>query len=71
MNDVTRVLSVAQQITKRSAVTLAPLEREMDLMKWASEFRMIMWEAVANDALARARVLLDSASDGQGVGDKT
>lgn len=53
-NRMAKALSVAQQIEKRVAVTLAPLEREMGLMQWRPEFRVIMWEAVANAALKYA-----------------
>lgn len=49
-----KAVAVAQQIEKRVAVTLAPLEREMGLMQWRPEFRVIMWEAVANMALSFA-----------------
>jgi hypothetical protein len=34
---------------------LAPLEFEMQTMRWAPEFRAIMWEVVGHKALARAK----------------
>ena len=49
-----KALSIAEQIAKLSVVALAPLEREMEIMKWPAEFRKIVWESVAGDAMTRA-----------------
>jgi hypothetical protein len=51
---------VAEKIAKKVAATLAPLEVEMDLMKWPQEFRTIMWNAVAHHASLRANEQGDS-----------
>jgi hypothetical protein len=54
VSQVERVINVADQIQKRVTVALAGIEREMTIMKWSAEFRVIMWEAVASTALERA-----------------
>lgn len=43
-------LALAEKIAKKAADTLAPLQREMDIMKWPPEFRAILWEAVSQHA---------------------
>lgn len=46
--------AVAAKITAKVVDTLADLDREMSIMKWPAEFRTIMWEAVAHEAMNRA-----------------
>lgn len=46
--------AVAAKIKTRAAELLAPLEREMRIMKWRPEYCAIMWEVVAREALAHA-----------------
>ena len=43
------------RLRDRATRTLAPLHREMRVMGWAPEYRAIMWETVAMEALALAR----------------
>lgn len=45
---------LAEKIAKKAAALLGPLELEMALAKWPAEFRVIMWEAVADTATLRA-----------------
>ncbi len=49
-NHMEKATKVADQIAKKVADTLDPLRRQMDLMKWPPEFRVIMWEAVSRHA---------------------
>ena len=53
MTDRDSALELALKIETRAAALLAPLEREMKIKKWDSEFRKIMWEAVAMAALKK------------------
>ncbi len=46
--------ALAIKIAEKSRDTLAALEREMIIMKWPAEFRIIMWNAVAHEATIRA-----------------
>lgn len=42
--------ALAEKIAKKAADTLSRLQIEMEVMKWAPEFRAIMWNAVAHHA---------------------
>lgn len=53
-NDVAKVIDIAEKITAKASGALHPLEREMIVMKWPAEFRVILWEAVAAIATQRA-----------------
>ena len=46
--------ALAEKIAQKVAETLEPLEREMIIMKWPSEYRVIFWQAlsIAADRLA-------------------
>ena len=50
--------AVAEKIASKAAELCAPLELEMAMRKWPSEFRVIMWQAVA----AYANVLATKAN---------
>lgn len=47
--------ALAEKIAKKAAATLERLEIEMNIMKWAPEFRVIMWDAVAHHASLNAQ----------------
>lgn len=46
--------ALADKIARKAADVLEPLIREMDIMKWPAEYRVIMWEAVACHATVLA-----------------
>jgi hypothetical protein len=46
--------AVAEKIAAKAEDALANLDREMIIMKWPQEFRVIMWDAVAHAASLRA-----------------
>lgn len=46
---------LAERIAKKAAGTLDSLELEMTIMKWPSDFRAIMWGAVAHEAAIREK----------------
>lgn len=48
-------IDLATKISTKAEGALDSLEREMIVMKWPAEFRVIMWEAVAAVATIRAR----------------
>ncbi len=48
-----RAEALAAKITARAMDALSTLDREMAVMKWPSEFRAIMWGAVAAIAAKR------------------
>ena len=52
-NEVQKALALAQQIEKKVADLLEPLERDMKIMGWSAEYRAIMWSAVGNAAFRR------------------
>lgn len=45
--------ALAEKITQKAVDTLEGLDREMTLMKWPADFRVIMWGAVADLAANR------------------
>jgi len=45
---------LAAKIVAKASDTLSALDREMRIMRWPNEFRVIMWEAVAAEAQSRA-----------------
>ena len=49
-----KVIDIAEKITAKAENALIGLEREMIVMKWAPEFRVIIWETVAHIAMMRA-----------------
>ena len=48
-----QAVALTAKIEQKVTDLLAPLEREMQIMKWAPEFRAILWEAVAMRALQK------------------
>lgn len=44
--------TVARQIQAKIDAATEPLEREMRIMKWAPEYRAIVWEALARKVIA-------------------
>lgn len=50
-------IALATKISTKAEGALDALEREMRIMKWPAEFRVIMWEAVAAVATIRAQQL--------------
>lgn len=58
--------SSAARLTRSTIIvaedTLAPLEREMMVMRWPPEFRRIVWEAVARVAANHANEQLGDKS---------
>lgn len=53
-NDVQKAIEVANKIAAKAEGALHGLDREMIVMKWPAEFRVILWEAVAAIAMQRA-----------------
>ena len=49
-------IDLADKITAKAEETLAALELEMAMRKWPTDFRRIMWEAVAAVATQRANL---------------
>lgn len=47
--------AIAEKVARKAAATLERLQIEMDVMKWAPEFRAIMWDAVAHHAALNAQ----------------
>lgn len=41
---------LAEKIATRANKLLQPMQTEMDINQWPSEFRKIMWQAVADTA---------------------
>lgn len=58
MSDGSKEIALATKIVGKASDTLSALDREMKIMKWPNEFRVIMWEAVAAEAQARAASLV-------------
>lgn len=54
MSDLAKAKALATKIQKRADESLAPIAREMLVMQWPAEYRAIMWQAVAEEALRRA-----------------
>jgi len=54
MSDLEKAKAVVAKIQQRASDTLHPLSREMKIMKWAPEYQIIMWKAVAEEAMRRA-----------------
>jgi hypothetical protein len=48
-------IALSNRILKKAEDLLAPLKREMDIMKWPAEYRAIMWAAVQQQALKLER----------------
>jgi len=44
-----------RKIAAKATAALAPLEREMRIMKWPGEFQAILWEVVAAQAMELAK----------------
>jgi hypothetical protein len=53
--ELAKVEELAAKLVRKVDELLAPLETEMRIMRWAPDFRVIMWEAVGHKALERAR----------------
>lgn len=52
--DTSKEQALAEKIVAKASDALGALDREMRIMKWPNEFRVIMWEAVAAEAQSRA-----------------
>lgn len=48
-------IALSNRILKKAEDLLAPLQREMDIMKWPAEYRAIVWAAVKQQALKLER----------------
>lgn len=48
-------IALAAKISAKAEDTLARLDLEMNMAKWPAQFRVVMWEAVADLATIRAR----------------
>lgn len=57
-----RAVKLAEKIKIKADTTLRILELEMRAMKWPNEYRTIVWEAVAHEAMRRAE---EARSNGQ------
>jgi hypothetical protein len=55
MADLDKAAALAKKIEQKASDTLAALDGEMAIMKWPAEFRTIMWNAVAHEAMLRAQ----------------
>jgi hypothetical protein len=53
--EMAQLLAMAERISRLVAEGLVPVERMMQAPEWNDQFRAIMWEAVAVEALVRAR----------------
>jgi hypothetical protein len=53
--DIAKAAALAAKLERKVDDLLAPLETEMRIMRWAPDFRVIMWEAVGHKALERAK----------------
>lgn len=51
--DDEKAQALAEKIMSKAEDVLAGIEREMVIMKWPSEFRAIMWVAIAKVAFRR------------------
>ena len=51
--DYDQAVKIAANIERRIADAIRPLETEMKIMKWDSEYRNIVWEALAQTALRK------------------
>jgi hypothetical protein len=49
-----KAMALAVKITEKAEGALDGIEREMTIMQWPTDFRAIMWQAVAEVALRRA-----------------
>lgn len=47
-------IALADKLTAKAEGVLAGIEMEMIVMKWPSDFRVIMWETIAHIASIRA-----------------
>lgn len=56
-DDIAAAERLAKSIEAKAIATLAPLKREMTIMKWRDEYRAIMWEAVLAQVLKEMRVV--------------
>lgn len=54
MSDLAKAKALAEKIQKRADEALRPLAREMLVMQWPAEYRAIMWQAVAEEAMRRS-----------------
>lgn len=52
--DIERAVALATKISAKAEDILSRLDREVTVMKWPPQFRVIMWEAVAHAASIRA-----------------
>lgn len=53
--DIAKATAPAAKLERKVDDLLAPLETEMRIMRWAPEYRVIMWEALGHRALERAK----------------
>ena len=65
MSDLYEATKLAAKIIKKANDSLDGLEREMRIMGWKSEYRVIMWETVARAALIKASEAATQRERGQ------
>ncbi len=53
-DDIAQALAIATRVHAKAIETLAPLEREMTIAGWKPDYRAIMWQAVAREAMLRS-----------------
>ena len=53
LEHLTMAMAMVEKISRKVDDALAPLQREMQIMKWPAEYRAIMWEAVMLEAKSR------------------
>jgi hypothetical protein len=51
---LSEAVTLAAKIETKARDALEPLRREMRIMQWPPEYRVIMWEAVIRKAMAYA-----------------
>lgn len=61
--ELTKAQETVTKIMSMVVDLLMPMERQMMVMQWAPEFRAIMWEAVAREAIARAEKTMKEPRD--------
>jgi hypothetical protein len=55
--DKAKAQGLAHKISGKVNDALSPLALEMELMSWKPEYRAIVWEAVAMEALKRLKAV--------------
>lgn len=60
--DFSREIALAAKISAKAESVFDGIEREMRIMKWPDEFKVIMFEAIADTARIKASELSSNVS---------